>query len=304
VSATVAILGSRPVSGVVRFATRSRVRALTYHGVDDPTAFAMQLDWIASCGYRTVTGQRIAAWLAGGTPLPKRALWITFDDGDSGVIEHALPLLTERGMVATAFLCGAWIGTDEAPWWEVVAAAVDADDLVRTRVALKRSADAQRRERVAQMAEQLRLSGTPAVGKQWSEADVAAWRAAGNDIGNHSWDHPCLDRCTPEEQRQQVRRAHDTLSELNGVALDVFAWPNGDPSPDALDELRTLGYELIAECDHRLVARKPDRFALSRLKLDSNADLPRTRAIVSGAHSAVFHLQQRIRGKGESHAVT
>ena len=299
----VAFLGSRPVSGIVRFATRSRVRALTYHGVNDPVAFARQLDWLESCGYRTMTGQQVATWLQGDAPLPKRAVWITFDDGDASVIEHALPLLRERGMVATAFLCGAWIGTDEAPWWEVVESAVHADDLVRTRVALKRSADAQRREQVAQMAEQLRLSGLSVVGRQWSEADVATWRAAGNDIGNHSWDHPCLDRCTPEEQRDQVRRAHDRLSELSGVALDVFAWPNGDPSPDAMDELRTLGYRLIAECDHRLVARKPDRFAVSRLKLDSNADAPRTSAIISGAHSAVFHLQQRVRRKGESNAV-
>jgi peptidoglycan/xylan/chitin deacetylase (PgdA/CDA1 family) len=142
------------------------------------------------------------------------------------------------------------------------------------------------------------------VGQQWSTEDVADWLAAGNEVGNHSWDHPCLDRCDDDEQRRQVRLAHERLTELVGSPVDVFAWPNGDPSPAAMEELRSLGYRLVADCDHRLVARNADPMAISRLRLDTSVDLTRTRAIVSGAHSAVFHLQQRVRGKAQSSGVT
>lgn len=303
-SAMVSLLGSRPVSGVARRLTRGRVRAVAYHGVEDPVAFAAQLDHFRASGFRTITGRQLAGSLAGGAPLPERALWLTFDDGDASVVRDGLPLLRERGMVATAFLCGAWIGTTEAPWWQVVQASVAPSELVGARLALKRSPDAQRRSRVSQMAEAQAAVGAPVIGQQWSEADVAVWLEAGNEVGNHSWDHPCLDRCDDAEQRRQVRLAHDRLSEFVGAAVDVFAWPNGDPSPAALAELRSLGYRLVADCDHRLVARHADPMAVSRLRLDSSVGAARTRAIVSGVHSAVFHLQRRVRGGGPSSDVT
>ena len=303
-SAVVALLGSRVVSGAVARITRGRVRAVAYHGIEDPAAFAAQLDHFRASGYHTITGRQLADASNGGAPLPDRALWITFDDGDVSVVRRGLPLLRERGMVATAFVCGAWVGSDAPPWWQVLEAAVDPSDLAATRLALKRSPDAERRRRIEQMEHALAVAGTPVVGQQWSGVDVADWLAAGNEVGNHSWDHPCLDRCDDGEQRRQVRLAHERLSEVVGSTVDVFAWPNGDPSPAAAAELHTLGYRLVADCDHRLVARRPDPMAVSRLRLDTSVGLTRTRAIVSGAHSAVFHLQRRVRGGGQSSAVT
>ena len=169
---------------------------------------------------------------------------------------------------------------------------------------MKRSTDNERRRVTATLATRLADAGRSIVGSQWSEDDVRRWLAAGNDIGNHSWDHPCLDRCSEDEQRRQVRLAHDRLSSLVGRPVDVFAWPNGDPSPAAGEELRTLGYRVVATCDHRLVAARPDGSAVSRLRLDTSVDLARTRAIVSGAHAAVFHAQRRLKGRVDSHDVT
>ncbi len=303
-SPAVRVLGSRPISGAVCILTANRLRAVAYHAVPDPAAFDRQLAEFARQGHRTVTGAAVADALHGGSPLPERPLWITFDDGDVSVVRAALPLLVARGMVATAFLCGGWIDSTEAPWWTVVAAAVDPDALTTTRMALKRADDGHRRGVVADMSERLAAAGSPVVGRQWTAADIAEWTAAGNDIGNHSWDHPCLDRCDDAEQRRQVRLAHERLTELVGRRVEVFAWPNGDAAPAALDELRRLGYRLVAACDHRLAARHPDPWQLSRLRLDSTVDVARTRAVLSGAHSGAFHVWRRVRGGGPSSAVT
>jgi peptidoglycan/xylan/chitin deacetylase (PgdA/CDA1 family) len=318
VNAAVRLLGSRAASGCVAAATRRRLRAVAYHVIDDPAAFTAQLDWFGEAGYQTVTGSRIAAALRDEADLPDRPLWITFDDGDPSVVRTALPLLRERGLVATAFLCGGWIGTDLVPWWTAMEAAVaagvvrsddlldraDPQDLVSVRRAMKRSPDAFRRATIDRWTQRLDDHGTPIAAEQWSVEDLAAWLDAGYDVGNHSWDHPCLDRCDDEEQRRQIRLAHERLSELVGRPIDVFAWPNGDSSGAALDELLRLGYRLVADCDHRLVARRPVNTSVSRLRLDASADVVRTRAIVSGAHPTVFHLQQRVVRRGDSHSVT
>jgi peptidoglycan/xylan/chitin deacetylase (PgdA/CDA1 family) len=317
-STMVRALGTDPVWRVFALASRRRIRGVAYHLVGDAERFGRQLDWFVAQGYHSVTAAEIADAIHLGTRLPAKPLWITFDDGDASVVRTALPMLSARGMRATAFVCGAWIGSDELPWWTVVEAAVHArlvrpDDpstpvdpanLVQVRMALKRCPDTERRRAVDAFTQRLREAGKLPASPQWSEADLVAWLAAGNDVGNHSWDHPVLDVCDPDEQRRQVRLAHERLSELAGRPIDVFAWPNGDSAPAARDELARLGYRLIADCDHRLVARTPSPTHVSRLRLDADADLARTRAIVSGAHSLVFHLQRRLTGRGESHAVT
>ena len=100
----VSVLGTRPVSAAVERVLRGRLRVVAYHGVDDPEAFRRQLDLVVS-RYESVCGADVVAAMNGGPPLPERAVWITFDDGHSSVVEHALPLLRERGMSATLFVC-------------------------------------------------------------------------------------------------------------------------------------------------------------------------------------------------------
>lgn len=68
-----------------------------------PSAFARQLDWLRGNGYRSVLpGDRAAAGEG-------RRVAITFDDGDVSNLEVALPLLRERGMVATFFVTSGFV---------------------------------------------------------------------------------------------------------------------------------------------------------------------------------------------------
>lgn len=303
----VRLLGSSPVTAAWDLATAGRLRVLTYHRVPHPQMFAAQLDHIAS-RYNVVTATTVADSVADRATLPRRSLWITIDDGDISVIRHAMPLLAERGLPATAFVCGGWIDTDEMPWWEVLDVAIDAglvhsDDLGSTdRLsclrALKQGPDERRREVVREWSARCRTAGVSIAADQWTQPDLRSWLDHGNQIGNHSWDHPCIDRCDPSEQVRQVTASHERLTELLGEAPDVFAWPNGDPSAPALGALRGLGYRLVLDCDHRLCGRTIDPWAVSRLRIDSDADLPRARAIMSGAHSSVFHLAGRMRRGG------
>ncbi|MGB8858674.1 MAG: polysaccharide deacetylase family protein, partial [Ilumatobacteraceae bacterium] len=231
-TAMVRLLGTAPVAGVSRLLTRWRLRVVTYHGVTDSAAFAAQLDWLGE-RFTTVTAGQVADALHGGAALPPRPVWLTFDDGDITVVRNALPILRERGMVATAFLCGAWLDSAQLPWWVTLESAqreglVQPADTGHTdpsaaRLALKRMPDPQRRAVIATLAERLAGSGLTPAWPQWTTADGLAWLAAGNDLGNHSWDHPLLDRCDEAEQRRQVRAAHERLSNTFGHPCDVFA---------------------------------------------------------------------------------
>ncbi len=304
-SDTVGVLGSRPVAGIFSLATRGRLRILAYHGIPDSRAFARQLDWVLARGYTTVTGSTVADAVAAGRKLPERPIWITFDDGAPEVVQVGLPLLVERGITATAFVCAGLIDTRTPHWWEVVDDAVslgvvNKSDVGTTegpavRARLKEMEDERRRAIVDEFASRLAQQRRDSEHSQLTSDEVRTWVRAGQEVGNHTWDHPCLDQCAPREQERQVRVAHEALSDMLEAPPDVFAWPNGNPAPAALAEARRLGYRLVLTFDHRLCKRSPDPWAMSRLRMDSDEGLTRLRSIVSGAHPAAFRLAQRLR---------
>src|SRR5712692_2139375 len=79
------------------------VLVLCYHVVRSAARFASYLDVLTARGYTIVPLMRALAWLGGGEPLPAPTALLTFDDLDAGQLEHAVPVLAERGMPATFF---------------------------------------------------------------------------------------------------------------------------------------------------------------------------------------------------------
>ena len=79
------------------------VLVLCYHVVRSAARFASYLDVLTARGYTIVPLMRALAWLGGGEPLPTPTALLTFDDLDAGQLEHAVPVLAERGMPATFF---------------------------------------------------------------------------------------------------------------------------------------------------------------------------------------------------------
>ena len=92
-----------------------RVTALVYHGLGSSsdaeggyvmtaTRFAEHLAILKAAGMQVVTASDIAWSMATGTPLPDRAVMISFDDGRTDALLWADPLLEQAGMKATMFV--------------------------------------------------------------------------------------------------------------------------------------------------------------------------------------------------------
>ncbi|NUU22907.1 MAG: polysaccharide deacetylase family protein, partial [Streptomycetaceae bacterium] len=109
-----------------------RLAVLGYHGVDDPAAFARQLDRLTRIA-RPVSLDEVELAVATRRPLPGRAVLVTFDDGERSVHEHGLPLLRERAIPAVAFVIASLVDTDEPFWWHEVngLAGAEAPGLIR-----------------------------------------------------------------------------------------------------------------------------------------------------------------------------
>jgi peptidoglycan/xylan/chitin deacetylase (PgdA/CDA1 family) len=275
---------------------RNRLRVVAYHDVPDRVAFRRHLEYITR-RFSVVSGSDVAASFNGRRVLPRHSLWITFDDGRPGVVSNGLPELLRLGLPATLFVCPGMLPQGARFWQTIVLDSIEQEktiefgsrrysdrDLV---VALKSVPDIERREFV----ETLRADRNEAGDRPDDAIDVEqlrVWSDAGMEVGNHTWDHPCLDRCTPAEQRRQIADAHVALTELLGGPPTLFAYPNGDWTAEAERAVADFGYELAVLFDHRLATTRSHALRISRLRLDSDADMARTRAVLSGAHPSLF----------------
>ena len=79
--------------------------------------FEAQMDWLARNGYTVITLSRLAAFLRGAEPLPKRSVAITIDDGYRSTWEIAYPILSRYGYPATLFLYSDFVGARDALSW-------------------------------------------------------------------------------------------------------------------------------------------------------------------------------------------
>lgn len=296
------ILGSRVISDFAIRATSQRLRIVAYHGIPDPKAFERHLIEYKE-RFEPVAGEQVAAALQRATRLPDRALRLTFDDGHPEVEAEGRPLLERYGVTATMYVCPGVIATTESFWWETVRVA-ERLHVVRRRTEgssrpleskLKMVPDSDRRVFVSELADRIeeRL-GRPHVRDQLSTSQVRAWAGAGQELGNHTWDHPLLDQCDDAEQLRQIRDAHEWIAETAEPATWSFAYPNGNWAHAAEQELSRRGYATALGLDPHLTRyERADSLRLSRLRLDTDVPQSRLLAVTSGVHSALMSARMR-----------
>ncbi len=301
-----AVAGSVPISGLAKMVTRQNLRVLAYHGISDAARFAKQMEYLRRY-FHPVGVNHVLDAIERRARLPDYSVWITFDDGDPSVIDLALPVLLRYKLPSTMFICPGLVDTQNPFWWQVVeafngsglpapAGLPTGDEAIQLQV-LKAMPDVQRRSIVAGLGTVLKERGMLVSRRQITREELGRYVSAGGTVANHSWDHPCLDTCSPEVQRQQVTEAHDWIMQAFPHQTPVFAYPNGNHAVASEDELRRLGYQVAVLFDHHLA--KPDtmsRFRLSRLRTNSDLTMERFRAILSGVHPLTLDLRTRLAG--------
>ena len=170
--------------------------------------------------------QVVRADWSGAPDLAQPAVAITFDDAFVSVVENALPELAERSFPCTIFVPSGVLG--QQPNWFM-------------------ETDAERSEVVVDAARLRQIDG-PLV-----------------DIGAHSVTHPALTRIAPERARSEVRESRDTLANILGRPIRLFAFPYGDHDQKTDDLCREEGFVHAFTCTPELIDIRTDSLLRGRV---------------------------------------
>jgi peptidoglycan/xylan/chitin deacetylase (PgdA/CDA1 family) len=209
--------------------------------------FAAFLDQLAAAGFRTVTLSEACL----KSPLPRRAVVLTFDDGCTCFAEHAWPELAARGMTATLF---------------ALSGAVDGALGGSNRWDRQSSGEMEREERL--------LNGP----------ELAALARAGVEIGCHGKLHRDLTACTAEELEEEVASARGELAKAVGLPVATFCYPYGRLDLRARAAAERAGYLAAVSIHGAAHAKRADRLALPRMIINPGESAFERRLKASGLY--------------------
>lgn len=313
--------------GAVRRQFSAGLTILAYHrivDIEDEAAFPWDIELVSASvaaftrqmrfmrdHYHPVTFATVLDHLAHGTPLPKGACIVTFDDGFADNYHQAFPVLKSLGMPATIFLSTGYLDRHEVFWYERLAHAVLATAKAHVAAAglpsialgagvadrraaiatllrhLKRIPDASRRLAVDELVEQLHpgplASGGPSAPLTWDQ--VREMSAGDIEFGSHTVDHPVLSMLAPEPLRFELRESKARIEAMTGKRCDVIAYPVG--GRDAFNahvqqEVRDAGYRLgVSYMTGIESPSRWDPYAIRRLRIERYVDDVRFRALLA-----------------------
>jgi len=205
-------------------------------------------------------------------PLPRRAVFLTFDDCYAGNFHHAFPLLRKFGVPATFFAPTFYIGSGLPLPLDILDAAVKHTSLLQAEIAgieepLLLNLSGEREKLRAAMSlhplyksvplnqkesflkdvvhrlgfsspEAVPLAGEHVLPMTWEH--VRQMRRAGLEFGSHTHRHTILARVAEEDAREELTTSKSLLEENLNEPCTLFCYPNGSYPQDGNERTNRL----------------------------------------------------------------
>jgi peptidoglycan/xylan/chitin deacetylase (PgdA/CDA1 family) len=249
--------------------TRHPVPILLYHSVEDdpptwiapytvsPATFRAHLDAVVASGRTPLTVSQYVDGMAGKSPLPERAVLVTFDDGFADTLTAAAPALAERRLPATVYV---------------------------TTGALRERGGVHHITRLGSA-------------NMLARRDLGELEACGLEIGSHSHTHPPLDVVPSLQAVIEIADSKAILEDALGHDVRSFAYPHGYHDRRVKGMVTGAGYDSGAAVRNALSSPGDDSLALARLMVMADTSLTTIESWLCGAGARIAPFRERLATK-------
>lgn len=276
--------------------------------------------------YHVVSPELVLDWAANGRELPNRSVLLTCDDGLLNALTDMVPVLRDENLFCLFFVLAASTAQkSQRLWYEdlylaLLAAPQGTFTFAELGITIELNRTTQRRTVWGKLLKQLsqfdpveRAAFIEAARVQFGlgksrDAEFAHSEARrrrfcllnldelrqlvdhGMCIGSHTLDHPVLSQQSSELAWKEISESRNALENALGKRVWALAYPFGDPASVTSREWQ-MAEQAGFECAFMNVgggfgAALP-RFAIPRVHVTSQMNLPEFEAHVSGFHSAL-----------------
>jgi peptidoglycan/xylan/chitin deacetylase (PgdA/CDA1 family) len=321
-----AMVRTPPILNTISWITRSRPRVLMYHRFGASTSWrALGADVFAD-QMRIVRDRFVAMTISDlrdavrkGT-APPNAVAITIDDGYEDMHRYALPVLRTYGVPATFYVTTGFVERATWLWPDRVAYLLEHSPLPAARwpangrilsVSLDTPAARQQawftvtahtetlpaadaRRFLDELPQVLQVPLPPTPTAEYAAVTWAQLREvadAGVEIGDHTWSHPLLPRCSRDEMEREIFTSKALLEERLGARVRTFAYPHGGCNDEVRDVIREAGFEnAVIGTNWKSLHWKDD---LTIPRLSHGGALPRFQTTISGFYNLAAQFGYR-----------
>ncbi len=271
-----------------------------------PASLRLHLSFLKT-SFTIISLDELIKRLHAGEDISRCAV-LTFDDGWLDNYLYAFPILQEFNVPATIFLTSGFIGTPKWFWpeeigWTILAVyrgkvditllpdqlshmlrkehskTQNADESIDRIVAEIKSWEARQRFSVTKKCTQLRTETTGASNRllmNWNEAREMV-KSGLVDFGSHTVSHALLNQLQPGNVRQELIDSIAKIYKEIGVRTKLFAYPNGNYTPQTLTMLSESGITVAVTTKRSLLTENTSLLELPRIAV--HEDVSHTQAL-------------------------
>jgi peptidoglycan/xylan/chitin deacetylase (PgdA/CDA1 family) len=309
--ATLEQLKSRGDIARAGFGLRKAAVVWVFHDVRNVAWFERCIDEIASV-------KEVLPLVEVARQPRRQACAITFDDGLRSVLDVATPVLRERGLPHTVFVCTDVLDGGPLPWFLRVAYLIERVGLDRVKdrwklmdptfrdkqdviAGLKQIPFRSILEGLEELEDHYAVSPPAPCDLFLSAEDVRNLASSGTTIGSHTHRHPILSLLSAQDQEFEVEESARVIESLTGSRPTEFAYPNGTPldfNATTIAILRASGMRLAVTTEQRHLSPHDDLLALPRIGLtDGDSFIRRLLKSVAPSLSRSVVRERRLRSR-------
>lgn len=292
---------------------------------------------ILSKYYRFISIDQAVEILEGKKKLIQNACVMTFDDGQSNNITHAMPILHRYNSPAILYLVTGQIDLQEPFWFDRLDYAMQ--QAIRERIQLKvfgksldlvggnhqelkksflriksilmnsGYTDAEIRKEILSISQELEsISGKSLVdiynNDPWSR--ILSWSEVQKykddpyiTFGSHTVDHTLLGKTTEDDIVYQIVKSKDQIEQYTQKACVHFCYPNGSLHPSAPKLLKDSGYISAVTTSPGLNdILKTNKYYIMRYNMPTEGGALNSLAVISGFTSVLRKCKQILKDHG------